>query len=99
MTDEEKTILLNLTRRLAGIEEATLKSQNGDRELLVRIDERVGQMREVDIPQIHTRLDTLNNFKSKVEKQVTRNTATIAILLAMTIAVGTAAVTNFAGVW
>ena len=99
MTKDEKTILLNLNQRLAGLEESAIKARNGDRELLIRIDERVGQIKDTDIPAIHTRLDKLNNFKSQIEKQVIRNTATIAILLTLTIAVGTAAVTNFAGVW
>jgi len=112
--------LTGIAQRLAGIEAAAIlakeaaskaeaasvKAMNGGRELLIRIDEQVKQLRKTDVPHIHTRLDALNGFKSSVErqvasveKQVVRNTTTIKLLLALAIAVGTAAITNFAGAW
>ena len=105
--------LTSIAQRLAGIEaaailakeaasraeEASVKGMNGGRELLIRIDEQVKQLRNTDVPQIHTRLDILNGFKSSVEQQIARNTTKIKLLLALIIAVGTAAITNFEGVW
>jgi len=100
MTDEEKAILLNMTQRLAGIEEAARTSRNGERELLIRIDERVGQIKNTDIPAVHARLDKLNNFKDKIETQVTRNSTLIKVIMGV-IGLGGAAtgITKLTPMW